>query len=701
MWAESVPEVRIGGLTRFRPTVAALKEPQAHMEACVIQEHLNDRKLSSNELIVSVLLDSEPNHPTFSDYVIQPLNETNLHDGIQNATKELSVESLDVVVVRAPMQLPVADTIKWGSEMASVLDSHCNESTIKSYGFSFPNQSMQNNVSKILESMSQLCSQHPNLRVLQLPISMGQFTVQDSTHLRAFKQKHDIVVFAEYPLVTISSKHKPIHLHTQKQLNGIDIAKSLNDAFNLAISFEKQYIESIADTLDMNVAPSKGDIVLAHSLAHQYEKLDCLEEWIFIREMQLLPQLENLLKKLTNEPNAKKFSFGYSLVIRELLRSLTASIEFMEAGTIDRLWNELKHSNMTAIETSTGTSHCTLDQLALRAAWSYGADVVLSQDRINLKYLQNLADKPYTHDNLASIESILATQMQSEYVRTVECRELAKISRTRRLGFSVETHSKRRKVKKSMSTPNNGSMTQENIKFIGIARATDKAIICCYFHSNKSSMNVDLAECTKWKEMYAKVLRAPTWKTQVTPNARHSLDCDPNKFHFSMSNDELVFAVITVKSYPIRLAFQLIQTLQQEFVPKFATKALSCREHGLDKECKSMVQALATQYDDRTKVDKISEVLHQVDNVKSVMHTNIQVVLSNTEKMEVVEQKTNDLSEQAKVFRNSGRKLRKAMWWKNVKLTIAIGLCAILVIVIILAVSGVFKTSSKKMLRTI
>lgn len=62
-----------------------------------------------------------------------------------------------------------------------------------------------------------------------------------------------------------------------------------------------------------------------------------------------------------------------------------------------------------------------------------------------------------------------------------------------------------------------------------------------------------------------------------------------------------------------------------------------------------MVQALATQYDDRTKVDKISEVLHQVDNVKSVMHTNIQVVLSNTEKMEVVEQKTNDLSEQAKV----------------------------------------------------
>ena len=104
--------------------------------------------------------------------------------------------------------------------------------------------------------------------------------------------------------------------------------------------------------------------------------------------------------------------------------------------------------------------------------------------------------------------------------------------------------------------------------------------------------------------------------------------------------------------------------------------------------------ALATTYDDRTKVDKLSEVMNQVDNIKGVMHNNIQVVLSNTEKMEVVEQKSNDLSEQAKVFRNSGRKLRREMWWKNVKLTIALGICALLVLIIILAMAGAFKKSS-------
>lgn len=106
--------------------------------------------------------------------------------------------------------------------------------------------------------------------------------------------------------------------------------------------------------------------------------------------------------------------------------------------------------------------------------------------------------------------------------------------------------------------------------------------------------------------------------------------------------------------------------------------------------------AIATTYDDRTKVDKLSEVMNQVDSVKTVMHNNIQVVLSNTEKMEVVEQKTNDLNEQAKVFRNTGRKLRKEMWWKNMRLTLAIGACCVLVILVILALSGVFKKSDKK-----
>ena len=122
------------------------------------------------------------------------------------------------------------------------------------------------------------------------------------------------------------------------------------------------------------------------------------------------------------------------------------------------------------------------------------------------------------------------------------------------------------------------SLTRDNIKFIAIARATDKAIVCSYLHNSNRKPQIDLNELVVYKEMLAKVIRAPTWKSQVTPNGRHSLECDPNKFHFTMDNDELVFVAITAKDYPIRLAFQMIGAIQQEIVPKFGSKALTCKE---------------------------------------------------------------------------------------------------------------------------
>jgi vesicle-associated membrane protein 7 len=233
------------------------------------------------------------------------------------------------------------------------------------------------------------------------------------------------------------------------------------------------------------------------------------------------------------------------------------------------------------------------------------------------------------------------------------------------------------------------ALTKDNVKFLAVARASDKAILCNYAHSKK-----DKDDSAKYIDMLSKVLRAPTWKQQVTPNSRHTLDCEPNKFHFTMDNDEIVYCAITAADYPIRLAFKLITSVQEEMGSKWAAKLTTSKEGGLDKDCAKSLGVIATMYDDRTKVDKVAEVMAQVDAVKSTMQENIQVVLSNTEKMESVEQKSNDLSEQAKVFRTTGRSLARAMWWKNLKMTLAIGLLVILVILVLLAMAGVFKSSS-------
>ena len=78
-------------------------------------------------------------------------------------------------------------------------------------------------------------------------------------------------------------------------------------------------------------------------------------------------------------------------------------------------------------------------------------------------------------------------------------------------------------------------------------------------------------------------------------------------------------------------------------------------------------QKYGKEYDNFTSHDKLAQVSSQVDQVRVVMHDNIQNVLSNTEQMEAVEEKTQHLSEQAKAFRSTGRSLRREMWWKNFK----------------------------------
>lgn len=235
------------------------------------------------------------------------------------------------------------------------------------------------------------------------------------------------------------------------------------------------------------------------------------------------------------------------------------------------------------------------------------------------------------------------------------------------------------------------SLTHDNIKFLAIARATDQTVLATYCHpSNTTQKNKQKENAQMYLGMLVKVLEAPTWKTQVTAKSRHTLEAEETKFHFMMDDDQLVYVTISSIDYPIRLAFQLLEKVREEVREKVSSKALNCGENGLEKDCHKIFTSLAKDFDDRTKIDKISEVMNQVDGVKNVMQDNIQIVLSNTEKMELMEQKTNDLNEQAKVFRNTGKKLKNSMWWKNFRMMAMISFLLIVMLVIILAMAGVF-----------
>lgn len=92
--------------------------------------------------------------------------------------------------------------------------------------------------------------------------------------------------------------------------------------------------------------------------------------------------------------------------------------------------------------------------------------------------------------------------------------------------------------------------------------------------------------------------------------------------------------------------------------------------------------------------DAFSRVQGKLDNVKDVMMQNIDKVLDRGERVELLVEKTDELSRSAQKFQYSSRNLKNAMWCRNVKMWLLI--IGIVLVVIYFIVSFICGFNFKK-----
>lgn len=128
----------------------------------------------------------------------------------------------------------------------------------------------------------------------------------------------------------------------------------------------------------------------------------------------------------------------------------------------------------------------------------------------------------------------------------------------------------------------------------------------------------------------------------------------------------------------------MLQELYKEFHATYGGEAASIKADGLSKKSKGLFKDICTKYDDLSKVDKTSGVLGKVEEVKSSMQNNIANMLKNTEQAESLAEKSDQLNEQASVFKKRSTDLRKQMAWKDLKMTLILGGVVVIVLIIII-----------------
>ncbi|XP_033751874.1 vesicle-associated membrane protein 3-like [Pecten maximus] len=97
---------------------------------------------------------------------------------------------------------------------------------------------------------------------------------------------------------------------------------------------------------------------------------------------------------------------------------------------------------------------------------------------------------------------------------------------------------------------------------------------------------------------------------------------------------------------------------------------------------------MAANYE--TKYDKLDQTNKQVKEVTGLLKENVERVLDRGEKIDRLQERSEDLESNAINFQSSSRRLRRKMWCKNCKMNCIIaavifGVIAVVVVIIVLS----------------
>jgi len=223
----------------------------------------------------------------------------------------------------------------------------------------------------------------------------------------------------------------------------------------------------------------------------------------------------------------------------------------------------------------------------------------------------------------------------------------------------------------------------KEIKFIAVARRSDKALLCHRIHSNDKSYD--------YIANVQKVLNSPGWASVTTDKL--SLDDGGNMFYVLIDEQGRTYIAITSKGYPSRYIYSssdgntrgVLGALKKEILERFADVSLTCAPNGLDNKCKPLLKVLCDEFNDLKAIDKIATVQAKVDAVTGVMQKNIELALKNTDSIEKVDEKAVTLADSAQKFKTAGTALKRKMRCRYYKIMIFFGFLIAAILAAIIA----------------
>ncbi|KAI4337303.1 hypothetical protein L6164_015736 [Bauhinia variegata] len=185
--------------------------------------------------------------------------------------------------------------------------------------------------------------------------------------------------------------------------------------------------------------------------------------------------------------------------------------------------------------------------------------------------------------------------------------------------------------------------------------------------------------------------------TNASTIARQILEKIPgnNDTHVSYSQDRYIFHVKRTDGLTVlcmaddtagrRIPFAFLEDIHQKFARTYGRAVHSASAYGMNDEFSRILSQQMESYSNDPNADRINRLKGEMNQVRNVMIENIDKVLDRGDRLELLVDKTANLQGNTFRFRKQARRFRSTVWWRNVKLTVALIVLLLVIVYVVLA----------------
>ncbi|XP_003702243.1 vesicle-associated membrane protein 7 [Megachile rotundata] len=191
------------------------------------------------------------------------------------------------------------------------------------------------------------------------------------------------------------------------------------------------------------------------------------------------------------------------------------------------------------------------------------------------------------------------------------------------------------------------------------------------------------ASCTgNFEEMIEKILE------KIPPkNDKLTYTKGPYHFHYICENN-IIYMCITDDDFQRSRAFLYLTEIKRRFITVYDQGAQTAVAYAMNSDFARVLANEMKYYSESNQdIDIISKVHGELDELKDIMVKNIDNVAMRGERLELLVNKTDNLTANSVTFRKTSRNLARSLFWKNVKIYVIVGVILIVVVYVIVSMS--------------